>query len=394
MDKSRKYLESHPWLTFELNLKEAEHNFWMLLGEAASKCEHIAGVPLLPEVANELHMVYLVKGVMATTAIEGNTLTEAQVLQQLEGKLVLPQSQEYLAQEVQNIIDALIAVFPAAIAGIDVNLDLIKRMNATVLKDLPHDEDVDPGKVREHSVTVGHYRGAPPEDCEYLLSRLCEVLNDSTKGSISPIALGILKAIFAHLYLAWIHPFGDGNGRTSRLLEYYILLSAGVSTPSAHLLSNHYNQTRKEYYRQLDQASRSGGNILPFLNYALSGFVEGLKSQIGRIKQQQLEVTWQYYIYEVYKHRVGDVEKRRRDLLIEISKEPQPILIHNLRRNAGIANAYGKSTDRVLARDIQILKDERFLEVKGGKVRARKELIESFLPHSREQLEKQITKLP
>jgi hypothetical protein len=74
----------------------------------------------------------------------------------------------------------------------------------------------------------------------------------------------ILKAMVAHLYLAWTHPFGDGNGRTARLIEFHILLSAGVPSPAAHLFSNHYNQTRAEYYRQLDRASKSGGH--PFLS--------------------------------------------------------------------------------------------------------------------------------
>ncbi|MBW2661693.1 MAG: Fic family protein, partial [Deltaproteobacteria bacterium] len=37
-----------------------------------------------------------------------------------------------------------------------------------------------------------------------------------------------------------MHPFGDGNGRTARLLEFEALLSSGVPAPSSQLLSNHY----------------------------------------------------------------------------------------------------------------------------------------------------------
>ena len=36
-----------------------------------------------------------------------------------------------------------------------------------------------------------------------------------------------MSALLAHLYIAWIHPFADGNGRTARLLEYLILDSFG-----------------------------------------------------------------------------------------------------------------------------------------------------------------------
>jgi hypothetical protein len=78
----------------------------MNLGEAASKCEHIAGVPLRPLVAHELHQLYLAKGVLGTTAIEGNTLSEEQVRQILKGELKLPPSKEYLQQEIENILQA------------------------------------------------------------------------------------------------------------------------------------------------------------------------------------------------------------------------------------------------------------------------------------------------
>jgi len=51
-----------------------------------------------------------------------------------------------------------------------------------------------------------------------------------------------------------------------------------------HLLSNHYNQTRTEYYRQPRDASRGDGDTLPFLSYALQGFVDGLRQQLGVIR--------------------------------------------------------------------------------------------------------------
>ena len=73
----------------------------------------------------------------------------------------------------------------------------------------------------------------------------------------------ILSAILAHLYLAWIHPFGDGNGRSARLLEFGVLLTGRVPTVAAHLLANFYNDTRSEYYRQLRIASESGGDVVP-----------------------------------------------------------------------------------------------------------------------------------
>src|SRR5688500_17920990 len=98
--------ETHPWITFDLRLPGAPE-FWMLLGEAQSKCAHIRGVPLQAGTASALERIYLAKGIQATTAIEGNTLTENQVQDQLAGQLQLPPSQAYLAREVGNISAAL-----------------------------------------------------------------------------------------------------------------------------------------------------------------------------------------------------------------------------------------------------------------------------------------------
>src|SRR3984957_7859662 len=102
----RTYEETHPWVSFKLDLRPVPHSLWMLIGEARSKCEHIAGAPLQPEEAGRLYKVYLTKGVHATTSIEGNTLSEEEVQQRIEKSLRLPASQEYLGKEVDNVLDA------------------------------------------------------------------------------------------------------------------------------------------------------------------------------------------------------------------------------------------------------------------------------------------------
>src|SRR5215216_5552812 len=96
------YQASHPWLTFTFKLDRLGPTDWMNLGEAWSKCDHIAAVPLQPWIANQLHSVYLAKGAHATTQIEGNTLSEDEVRLRVEGDLELPLSQEYLGTEIDN----------------------------------------------------------------------------------------------------------------------------------------------------------------------------------------------------------------------------------------------------------------------------------------------------
>src|SRR5690348_3770018 len=96
----RPYTTSHPWITFgPLDLQHAGAELWMLLGEARSKVEHLALALLKPAVAEEMTRVYLAKGVHATTAIEGNTLTETQVMEIVEGRGNVPSSRQYQERE-------------------------------------------------------------------------------------------------------------------------------------------------------------------------------------------------------------------------------------------------------------------------------------------------------
>ncbi|MGH3941387.1 MAG: Fic family protein [Pseudonocardiaceae bacterium] len=79
-----------------------------------------------------------------------------------------------------------------------------------------------------------------------------------------------VAATLAHLYIAWIHPFGDRNGRTARLLECAILAHSGVVPwVSSNLLSDHYNRTRSRYYQRLERASRER-DVRGFITVVLS----------------------------------------------------------------------------------------------------------------------------
>jgi Fic family protein len=386
MTSNRKYQETHPWLTFHIDMERASPGLWLALGECQSKCEHIAGVPLQPDSAERLYRLYLAKGALATTAIEGNTLSEEEVLQHLEGKLELPRSREYLKQEIDNILEACNRTLAEVKARIRLPLTAqrIMELNRIVLDKLPLDEGVRPGEIRRHDVTVARYRGAPAEDCFHLLERLCNWLSgrDFTPAHTGVVlATAILKSVIAHLYLAWIHPFADGNGRTARLVEFQILISSGVPAPAAHLLSNHYNQTRAEYYRQLDHASKSGGDVLPFISYAIQGLVDGLRSQLQEVRRLQLDIAWQNYVHDSFRHKTGATYDRRKHLVLDLSTQAAPVPLAALAQlSPRLAVAYANKTKRTLARDVNELMKMGLLRKEKGAFRARKERILAFLP--------------
>ena len=254
----REYLESHSHIDFSLDLRSAPPSVWSLLGEAKSKAQHVGRSLLSPRSSDRLMQVYLARGALATTAIEGNTLSEEEAQQILDHQLELPVSKQYMQREIENVIEGYNRAKEALLAGPEPawTVERISKMNQVILDGLPLEEGVIPGGIRTHSVVVGPYRAAPARDCEFLLERLCDWLNSEefSAGPDDPelaAPMTIIKAIVGHLYIAWIHPFGDGNGRTARLMELQILLTAGFPAPTCQLLSNHYNQTRSEYYRAL-----------------------------------------------------------------------------------------------------------------------------------------------
>ena len=392
MKERRKYETSHPWLTFNLDTRKLPAAIWILLGEARSKCEHLAGVPLQPKTAQSLNQVFLAKGAHATTAIEGNTLSEAQVRQQMDGTLHLPPSKQYLAQEVQNILEAFNGLWAEILGGqpFTLTVDRICAFNAMVLRKLETTPEVQPGEIRSHSVGVMGYRGAPAEDCRYLLQRLVDWLNDLLRQPDPENAIigPILAAILAHLYLAWIHPFGDGNGRTARLVEFAILVSAGVPMPAAHLLSNHYSETRSEYYRQLDMASRSGGEVIPFIRYAMQGLVDGLRDQINVVRDQQIEVAWINFVHRAFHGLHGATADRRRDLVLQMSapahRSSPPAMDQIPLLNPHLAKLYAAKSSKTLRRDLNELVQMGLVRADSdGRFKVAMEIMSAFLPARR-----------
>lgn len=384
MTSDRTYLQTHPWMTFSLDLRSAPLRLWIMLGECQSKCEHIASVSLQPDTAGQLNRMYLAKGALATTAIGGNTLTEEEVLRHLEGKLEFPPSRIYLSREIDNIVSAVNLMHREISEGAisELSYERICELNRMTLDGLETEEGTVPGEIRKHSGPVGSYRGAPVEDCAYLLDKLCDWLEGPffSGADYFRIVYAIIKAVLAHLYIAWIHPFGDGNGRTARLVELQILISSGVPAASAHLLSDHYNLTRTEYSRQLDRAGKSG-DVVSFIQYAVQGFLDGLSQQLSVIRERQWDVIWRNYIQEYFRDMTSESDMRRRHLVLGLSRQEKPVPLSEIPlMTTRLAQAYASKNERTVVRDLEFLIGAGLAEKGKDGYRAKREVILAFLP--------------
>ena len=165
------------------------------------------------------------------------------------------------------------------------------------------------------------------------------------------------------------------------MLEFHILLAAGVPSPAAHLFSNFYNQTRAEYYRQLDQASKSGGELLPFIRYAVRGFVDGLREQLEKIWHQHWDVAWQNFVHEKFQNKNSQADARQRQLALDLGEKEDWVDVGTVTElTTRLAKAYGSKTLKTAQRDLNVLVEMGLVTKEGRRFRARREVILAFLP--------------
>ena len=365
------------------NLNEKTGN---LLGQCYAYINSMLNIPIRPDHRQEMLKVSLNKGALATTAIEGNTLTEDDLVIIQSGRDLEP-SRRYQQKEVENILAAFNSILDKLILEKDPEIItpvLIRNFNEMVGKNVGDNFGGDPGQFRRRNVVVGLYRPPSFEMVETFVQRLCDwLINEFHYKQKQNFDEAVIEAIVTHVYIAWIHPFLDGNGRTARLLEFYLLMRAGVPNIASHILSNHYNNTRTEYYRQLQHTTETG-DLSMFIQYALEGFRDGLENTITIIHKHQTELTWKNYVHDITENMNKNRETLRRikQLAYHIPEDkflsPDEITI----LNPEIALEYRRLNPITLNRDLMLLVETDLLKKEKGKYRANYELLHSFLPET------------
>ncbi len=370
--------KAFPHIDFSPVFDRLNHDDWRLIGLCEARVETLAHTPLTPAAARNLNRVYLARGVHATTAIEGNTLSEDDVEQVMDGALQLPESRRYLQQEVENVLRACNGIVESGERAID--MDRVLEWNRMVLDGLELDPKVVPGEIRHHVVGVANYRAPEPSVCRGMLRDMLDWLERWGREHRG-FEHTLLRAIVGHLYIAWIHPFGDGNGRTARLMELAILYYGGVPMPAAHLLSNYYNATRAEYYRRI-QESTERRTPLPFVRYALRGFADMLREQLEEVRQMLRRVMFRDLVYDCFRDHTGDTAWRRRALTLDLleAEDGEVEIARLMSLTTRLANAYRGKTSKTLTRDLNQLGRMGLVRVAKGKARANLSIVDAMMP--------------
>ena len=112
-----------------------------------------------------------------------------------------------------------------------------------------------PGEWRRTSVRIekSAHQPPPPHLVEGLVTEMCEYVNDNLHTRTA-----FHLAAYVMWRHNWIHPFADGNGRTSRVLSYIVLsIVAGYVLPGYPTIPEQIQKNRSGYFAALEAADKA-----------------------------------------------------------------------------------------------------------------------------------------
>lgn len=178
----------------------------------------------------------------------------------------------------------------------------------------------------------------------------------------------VIQALLAHFFLVTIHPFGDGNGRVSRLVEAGILFRSGYNVHGFYGLSNYFYQNEMDYKTLLQKCRETQPfDVAPFVQFGISGFSRELRGINNFIKAKINRTVYRSTLLKAYHQRktvkrrlLNEREYQLLDFLL-VETEPidpfaenhsKKIKLSELRPAKYIQIAYKNVTQRTFFREL------------------------------------------
>lgn len=207
-------------------------------------------------------------------------------------------------------------------------IEIHQRITADTL-----DHTEDSGRLRTSNEIVVEYKGETvhiPPDFKLLPERLqafCEFANeDSQRKWIHPV----IKAVMLHFWLAYDHPFSDGNGRTARALMYWYLLSRGHLLFEYLAISRYIQRSPGQYVRAYVHTETDENDLTYFLFYNLKVIKLACEDIQNYIRGKQKELAGLNHALKKY----PGLNMRQRSLLSHAIQHPQEIYTFDTHRTA------------------------------------------------------------
>src|SRR5680860_1190217 len=197
------------------------------------------------------------------------------------------------------------------------------------------------------------YTPPPAADVPALMAEMVTWLNvpDQDGPGVHPV----LVSGAAQFQLVHIHPFLDGNGRTSRLLSTLCLYRAGYDFKRLFTISEYYDRNRAAFYAAIQGVRDGGMDLTGWLEY----FVEGLATQLAEVSARGKKAM------------KADLVARQHELSERQTKALSFLLDHDEMHIRDLEGLCPGVNRRTLQRDLQQMEDMGLVGRKGA---ARKSL--------------------
>lgn len=264
-----------------------------------------------PHLFFQLKRIFHLIEASMSARIEGNNTTIAQYI---ENEFERVPSKEENFIEIKNMRD-IMKYIDDNIHALKIDRAFISDIHKMAVRDLsPKNEgDKTPGIYREVEVGISKSKHVtpPPMLVGQYMDELIKFINGSTGARYD-----LLKIAIVHHRFLWIHPFTNGNGRTSRALTYALLQKYGFDigegrvegrllNPSAVFCNN-----REYYYENLSKADTgTDEGITDWCEYVTKGLIEDIEKINKLLDYKFLSEQIIYPAFEFAKERKWITDK-------------------------------------------------------------------------------------
>lgn len=122
---------------------------------------------------------------------------------------------------------------------------------------------------RDDSVSVGGYDGADAKDVDEMMDSLFAFVNDPD----SVKRYRVLLPLICHYYIVYVHPYFDYNGRTARMVSFWISYIFKIET-APFFISEAINEDKTNYYKAISNTRNTNNDLTYFLGYILENAIK------------------------------------------------------------------------------------------------------------------------
>lgn len=351
--------------TFTAECDSAE--IYPLLVRAHTMFEAVSSIPVLPQWQSRLKTELISRSIFGTAALEGNPMTQAEVRSEVRGETSPSPDLPDAKREIVNLKRLYDHLKNIRRPQAPLSEKLVRKFHAIIADGLAFEDNI-PGQYRASVVQVGDaaHGGVytPPKeraDVMKLMEAFFSWFNDEQTQEMDPL----LRAACAHYYLVRIHPFRDGNGRTARFAEAYVLATSGLQL-AAPMLSNYYYRFKDDYFRVISETAKKG-DMTPFFRFFLTAFYEELKI----IRDEIIPFINTLLMKDViaFFRESKQITQRQMALLSVMLDHDMEIEFDDLYRDPALMGYYMKVSKSTARRDLKKLTDMKLLSMEDKKYR-------------------------